>query len=79
MGHKGVVMQPIGFLCDHVEILYDIDIAFKETARELGLQLSRAPSLNGSPTLIRALKSIAEGTYQADVDELSEQLSPVAV
>jgi ferrochelatase len=32
-GHVGVVMQPVGFLCDHVEILYDIDIAFRETAR----------------------------------------------
>jgi ferrochelatase len=76
MGHKGVVMQPIGFLCDHVEILYDIDIAFKETARELGLQLWRAQSLNDSPTLIQ----IAEGTYQADVDEVSEPLAaqPVA-
>ena len=31
-GHVGVVMQPVGFLCDHVEILYDIDIAFRETA-----------------------------------------------
>ncbi len=57
-GHKGVVMQPIGFLCDHVEILYDIDIAFKESARELGLQLWRAESLNESPTLIRALDHV---------------------
>jgi ferrochelatase len=72
MGHKGVVMQPIGFLCDHVEILYDIDIAFTETARELGLQLWRANSLNDSPTLIQALKQIAEGTYQADIDELPQ-------
>ena len=68
-GHKGVVMQPIGFLCDHVEILYDIDIAFKETARELGLQLWRAESLNDSPTLIKALVEVANGTYKAEVDE----------
>jgi ferrochelatase len=68
-GHKGVVMQPIGFLCDHVEILYDIDIAFAATARELGMQLWRAQSLNDSPILIRALAEIANGTYQADVDE----------
>ena len=68
-GHKGVVMQPIGFLCDHVEILYDIDIAFKETARELGLQLWRAGSLNDSPTLIQALVEVANGTYKAEVDE----------
>ena len=41
-GHKGVVMQPVGFLCDHVEILYDIDVAFTATANELGMQLWRA-------------------------------------
>jgi ferrochelatase len=70
-GHKGVVLQPIGFLCDHVEILYDIDIAFTETARHLGLQLWRAQSLNDSPTLIQALKSIANGTYKAQIDEQS--------
>ena len=70
-GHKGVVLQPIGFLCDHVEILYDIDIAFTETARELGLQLWRAQSLNDSPTLIQALKTIATGTYKAQIDEQS--------
>jgi ferrochelatase len=68
-GHAGVVMQPIGFLCDHVEILYDIDIAFKETARELGLQLWRAESLNDSAVLIQALATIASGTYRAQVDE----------
>jgi len=54
-GHKAVVLQPVGFLCDHVEILYDIDIDFKKQAAALGLQLSRAESLNGSPTLIRAI------------------------
>ena len=68
-GHKGVVLQPVGFLCDHVEILYDIDIAFKETAHELGLQLWRAPSLNASPTLIRALVQVATGTFAAQIDE----------
>ena len=54
-GHKGVVLQPVGFLCDHVEILYDIDIDFKAQAEALGLKLWRAESLNGSPTLIRAI------------------------
>ncbi len=68
-GHKGVVLQPVGFLCDHVEILYDIDIDFKEAARELGMQLWRAESLNDSPLLIRALEEVALGTFAADVDE----------
>jgi ferrochelatase len=54
-GHKAVVLQPVGFLCDHVEILYDIDIDFKQQAAALGMQLSRAESLNDSPTLIRAI------------------------
>jgi ferrochelatase len=68
-GAPGVVMQPVGFLCDHVEILYDIDIAFRETARQLGLRLWRAESLNGSPTLIQALAEIVTGRYQPEVDE----------
>jgi ferrochelatase len=54
-GHKGVVIQPVGFLCDHVEILYDIDVDFKQQAAELGLELWRPESLNDSPTLIRAI------------------------
>ena len=56
-GHKGVVLQPVGFLCDHVEILYDIDIDFKALAASLGMKLWRAASLNDSPTLIRAIDS----------------------
>ncbi len=71
-GHTGVVLQPIGFLCDHVEILYDIDIAFRETARELGMKLWRAESLNASATLIRALVEVATGTFAADIDELPQ-------
>ncbi|MEO6817718.1 MAG: ferrochelatase [Edaphobacter sp.] len=69
-GHVGVVMQPVGFLCDHVEILYDIDVAFTETAQKLGLKLWRAESLNDSAILIDALTEIASGQYKATVDEV---------
>jgi len=69
-GHTGVVMQPVGFLCDHVEILYDIDIAFRQTARELGLTLWRAESLNDSALLVEALAEVASGKYKANVDEI---------
>ncbi len=58
-GAEEVVLQTIGFLCDHVEILYDIDIAFKEFADGLGMQLTRPASLNGSPLLIAALTDLA--------------------
>ena len=78
-GHQGVILQPVGFLCDHVEILYDIDIAFRQTARELGLELWRAESLNASPTLIRALADVATGKFRADVDEAAEQRGVAAV
>ena len=37
-GHVGVVMQPVGFLCDHVEILYDIDIAFRRDGAEARIE-----------------------------------------
>ena len=69
-GHVGVVMQPVGFLCDHVEILYDIDIAFRQTANELGLKLWRAESLNDSPVLVEAIVEVVSGRYKATVDEV---------
>jgi ferrochelatase len=58
-GANGVFIDPIGFLCDHVEILYDIDIAFRQFAEKEGMQLWRAESLNGSPLLTAALSDIA--------------------
>jgi ferrochelatase len=58
-GIKTVVLQPIGFLCDHVEILYDVDIAFREYAARLGIRLERPESLNDSPTLAKAIADLA--------------------
>ena len=58
-GYREVFIQPIGFLCDHVEILYDIDIGFKQFAEKEEMTLWRAQSLNGSPLLIKALAEIA--------------------
>ncbi len=69
-GAVGVVMQPVGFLCDHVEVLYDIDIAFRQTASELGLKLWRAESLNASGLLVEALMEVTSGAYKAEVDEM---------
>jgi ferrochelatase len=57
-GHRGVFVHPIGFLCDHVEVLYDIDIAFKQFAEKEGMRLWRAESLNGSKTLTAALAEV---------------------
>jgi ferrochelatase len=57
--HKGVVIAPVGFVCDHVEVLYDVDVAFRQFAAEQGMQLWRPESLNASPTFIAALTSLA--------------------
>ena len=56
--HRGVFIQPVGFLCDHVEVLYDIDIAFRGFATKQRLGLWRAESLNGSKTLTAALADL---------------------
>jgi protoporphyrin/coproporphyrin ferrochelatase len=58
-GHKGVVIAPIGFVCDHVEVLYDVDIGFRQFAAEQGLRFWRSESLNVSPTFIAALADLA--------------------
>jgi ferrochelatase len=58
-GHRGVFIQPIGFLCDHVEVLYDIDIGFKKFAEKEGMKLWRAESLNDSRLLTAALADVA--------------------
>ena len=54
-----LLLQPIGFLCDHVEILYDVDILFREFAAKLKLRLERPESLNASVTLARAIADLA--------------------
>ena len=58
-GHSGVFVQPIGFVCDHVEILFDIDILFRDFAGERGMKLYRAESLNASPLFVRAVADLA--------------------
>ncbi len=58
-GVKTLILQPIGFLCDHVEILYDVDIYFREYASKLKIRLERPESLNESETLARAVADLA--------------------
>jgi ferrochelatase len=58
-GVKSLILQPIGFLCDHVEILFDVDILFREYAAKLNIQLERPESLNASATLAKAVADLA--------------------
>ena len=59
-GYRHVLVAPIGFLCDHVETLYDIDIELAQLARMKGIQLERIPMLNASAPLIDILTSVVE-------------------
>jgi protoporphyrin/coproporphyrin ferrochelatase len=71
---KILLLQPIGFLCDHVEILYDVDIAFKQFATELGVRLERPQSLNQSRTLAQAIAGLAKrGLGRLQVSEISSR------
>lgn len=57
-GRKRVLIAPIGFVSDHVEVLYDIDIRFRQFAEAGGILLRRTESLNDSPAFIRALACV---------------------
>jgi ferrochelatase len=59
-GVREVAVAPIGFVCDHVEILYDIDVLFRGYAAERGIALTRPESLNGSPTFTAALAAVVQ-------------------
>ena len=55
---KTAVVVPIGFLCDHVEVLYDLDIEAAEVARDAGIRMDRAPTVGDHPLFIEMMASI---------------------
>ncbi|HEV2672210.1 MAG TPA: ferrochelatase [Gemmatimonadales bacterium] len=57
-GNRTLLLVPIGFVCDHVEILYDIDVECQALARRLGIQLERTSSLNNDPRLVAAVAAV---------------------
>lgn len=61
-GRRHMLICPIGFVCEHVEILYDIDIVYQKLAKDLGIQLERIVMLNDSPQLMRGLARLVRET-----------------
>ncbi|HEY8193172.1 MAG TPA: ferrochelatase [Gaiellaceae bacterium] len=61
-GVRKVLVAPVGFVSDHLEILWDIDVEARERAAELGLELDRIESLNDDPAFIQALASLVRNT-----------------
>ena len=64
-GVRNIVSVPVGFVCDHVEILYDIDIDARRIAESLGMRLERPPSLNNDPRFVQQLSSIVSARAAA--------------
>ncbi|MCZ7544197.1 MAG: ferrochelatase [Anaerolineae bacterium] len=63
-GEKNLIVAPIGFIADHVEVLYDIDIGVQEIARARGVRVERPPMLNDSAPLVAALAQITSRTLE---------------
>lgn len=59
-GHHAVLVAPVQFLADHLEILYDVDVGAREQAQAAGLKFARIESLNVTPRFISALASVAQ-------------------
>ena len=59
-GVESVLVAPVGFVSDHLEILWDLDIEAKERAAELGLELERIELPNADPAFVRALAEVVE-------------------
>ena len=59
-GYRQVLVAPIGFICDHIETLYDLDIELRESAAKKNIQLERMPMLNDSAALTDILASVVE-------------------
>jgi len=60
-GRRRVVVAPVGFIADHLEILYDIDIEARQKARDLGIELKRTQMLNDDSRLADALTELVRG------------------
>ena len=63
-GRRHILICPIGFVCEHVEILYDIDIVYQNLAKKLDVQLERIVMLNDSPKMIRGLAGLVRQSAQ---------------
>jgi ferrochelatase len=59
-GHRGVVVCAVGFVADHLEILYDLDVEASAQAERLGIAFARTESLNADPLFLAALGGVVE-------------------
>jgi ferrochelatase len=76
-GVRSMLVVPVGFVCDHTEILFDVDVQAAAAAREAGIALRRTQSLNTSPTFIRALADLVKSSVGNDQSSVGGHQSSV--
>ena len=65
-GHSGVVVAPIGFVCDHLEVVLDLDVEAAETARDLGIRMVRAGTVGAHPAYVEMVRELVVERMTAD-------------
>jgi ferrochelatase len=78
-GGRSVLVVPVQFLADHLEILYDVDVGAREQAEHHGLAFRRIESLNADPELIEALAKVARRSVQVDKSRFAASRSRESV
>ncbi|HEX9384703.1 MAG TPA: ferrochelatase [Anaerolineales bacterium] len=61
-GQRNIISSPIGFVCEHVEVLYDIDIVYQKLAKSLGVRLERIEMVHTAPQMIAGLAELIRKT-----------------
>ncbi len=64
-GCEDVVVVPIGFVCEHVEVQYDLDLETRKVAEKIGLRLHRAPAVNDHPIFVGMLADLVKKGMKA--------------
>ncbi len=72
-GARRILVVPVGFVSDHVEILYDVDVLYRETAKSVGVALRRTASLNTHPCFIQALAAVVQSHRIADSQWVADE------
>ena len=62
-GLQAAVLCPIGFICDHIEVLYDLDVEAAEAARAVGLPMARAEAVNDDPAFVEMMADVVMATW----------------
>jgi ferrochelatase len=75
-GVKDVVVAPIGFVSEHLEVLYDLDTEAKELAKELGIGLFRVKTVSSHPRFVRMVRELVQKSLEAPPPECASDCCP---